>query len=265
MKKALSILLSVALALSLAACGSTPSNDDTTPVEPPVSSAPEETPDASDPAGSTDPTDTPDVSAPAGSTDTPDASEPVEGESSGVLIAYFSRVGNTDFEDGTDTNSTASVVATEDGLQGNTEVLARMIQEAMGGELFLIQTEETYPISYDETIDVGQQEQSAGARPALAAQVENMDHYDTVFLGFPNWWGDMPMALYSFLDEYDLSGKTIVPFVTSGGSGFSSTERTIAELEPDATVLDGLSVGDGRIDGAQEDVTSWLTDLGLIG
>ena len=140
-----------------------------------------------------------------------------------------------------------------------------MIQKAMGGELFLIQTEETYPISYDETIDAGQQEQSADARPALAAQVENLDDYDTVFLGFPNWWGDMPMAVYSFLDEYDLSGKTIVPFVTSGGSGFSSTERTIAELEPDATVLDGLSVGDGNISGAQEDVTSWLTDLGLIG
>lgn len=253
MKKALFILLSTALVLSLSACGNTPGNDDNTPAEPPVSSAPVETPEASDPSGPTE------------STGTPEASDPVEGGNGGVLIAYFSRVGNTDFEDDTDTNSTASVVATEDGLQGNTEVLARMIQKAMGGELFLIQTEETYPISYDETIDAGQQEQSADARPALAAQVENLDDYDTVFLGFPNWWGDMPMAVYSFLDEYDLSGKTIVPFVTSGGSGFSSTERTIAELEPDATVLDGLSVGDGNISGAQEDVTSWLTDLGLIG
>ncbi len=249
MKKAVSILLSAALVLSLAACGSTPPNDDSAPVEPPVSSAPEETPD---------------TSAPAEPTDAPDASEPAE-EESGVLIAYFSRVGNTDFGDDTDASSTASIVATEDGLQGNTEVLARMIQEAIGGELFLIQTEQTYPISYDETIDVGREEQSAGARPALAAQVENMDDYDTVFLGFPNWWGDMPMALYSFLDAYDLSGKTIVPFVTSGGSGLSNTERTIAELEPDATVLDGLSVGDGRIDGAQEDVATWLTELGLIG
>lgn len=262
MKKALSILLSAALVLSLAACGSTPSNDDNTPVEPPISSAPEEMPDTSAPV---DPTDTPDTSEPAGSNNAPDASATAEEDGGGVLIAYFSRVGNTDFEDGTDANSTASVVATEDGLQGNTEVLARMIQEAMGGQLFLIQTEETYPISYDETIDVGREEQSADARPALAAQVENMEDYDTVFLGFPNWWGDMPMALYSFLDEYDLSGKTIVPFVTSGGSGFSRTEHTIAELEPDATVLDGLSVGDGNIAGAQEDITSWLTDLGLIG
>ena len=73
------------------------------------------------------------------------------------------------------------------------------------------------------------------------------------------------MAVYSFLDEYDLSGKTIVPFVTHGGSGFSGTERTIAELEPDATVLDGLSVGGGNVSGALEDVTSWLTGLGLIG
>lgn len=73
------------------------------------------------------------------------------------------------------------------------------------------------------TIDVGQEEKRANARPELSSHIEDLDRYDTIFLGFPNWWGDMPMAVYSFLDEYDFSGKTIVPFVTSGGSGFSNT------------------------------------------
>lgn len=141
--------------------------------------------------------------------------------------------------------------------------MARMIQAEVGGDLFLIETESTYPVSYDETIDVGQQEQREGARPALVSQVENLDQYDIVFLGFPNWWGDMPMAVYTFLEEYDLSGKTIVPFVTSGGSGFSGTQSTIADLEPLATVLDGLSVRDSAAANAQEDVTSWLSQLSL--
>ena len=154
-------------------------------------------------------------------------------------------------------------MATEDGLQGNAEVLARMIQGAVGGDLFLIETEETYPVSYDETIDVGRQEQGDNARPALVSQVENLDQYDTVFLGYPNWWGDMPMAVYSFLNEYDLSGKTIIPFVTHGGSGFSGTESAIAELEPGATVLDGLSVRDSGVADAQADVESWIAGLGL--
>ena len=98
-----------------------------------------------------------------------------------------------------------------------------------GADLFSIQTQERYPDTYDETIDAqGQQEQQEGARPALRSQVEDMDSYDVIFLGYPNWWGDMPMAVYSFLDEYDLSGKQVIPFVTSGGSGFSNTVAAIA-------------------------------------
>lgn len=250
MKKYVVFLLSLALVFSLAACGSTPQDDQETPT-PPAAADSSEPPEATGNQPSQEPQDTPED----GNT----------GTESNALIAYFSRVGNTDFDPSTDTNSTASIVAAADGLQGNTEVIARMIQAEVGGDLFLIETEDTYPVSYDETIDVGQQEQRDAARPALASQVEDMEQYDTVYLGFPNWWGDMPMAVYSFLEEYDLSGKIIVPFVTSGGSGFSGTQSTIAELEPDATVLDGLSIGDGRISGAQEDVSNWLADLGLAG
>lgn len=259
MKKILSMMLALAMALSLAACGSD-AGGSTDTSEPPAASEPTETPDTSEPAASPDasePSEVPESTGPAGE-ETPGGQE-----GSHILIAYFSRVGNTDFPDDTDTSSSASVVATEDGLQGNAEVLARMIQDTVGGDLFLIETEETYPVSYDETVDVGRQEQSDNARPALASQVENLDQYDTIFLGYPNWWGDMPMAVYSFLEEYDLSGKTIIPFVTHGGSGFSGTEGTIAEMEPDATVLEGLSVRGNSVEDAQGDVENWITGLGL--
>lgn len=250
MKKVLSMLLALTMALSLVACGNT-AGGSTDSSEPPAASEPTETTDTSEL------TETPESAEPAGE------ETPSEQEDSHILIAYFSRVGNTDFPDDTDTSSSASVMATEDGLQGNAEALARMIQSTVGGDLFLIGTEETYPVSYDVTIDVGQQEQSDNARPALASRVENLDQYDTVFLGYPNWWGDMPMAVYSFLDAYNLSGKTIIPFVTHGGSGFSGTQSRIAELEPGATVLDGLSVRDSGVADAQADVESWIAGLGL--
>ena len=93
-----------------------------------------------------------------------------------------------------------------------------------------------------------------------------MDIYDVIFLGYPNWWGDMPMPLYSFLDEYDLSGKTIMPFVTSGGSGFSRTIRSIEDAEPDATVLEGLSIRDRRVGDSSTDraVEEWIGESGLF-
>ena len=92
---------------------------------------------------------------------------------------------------------------------------------------------------------------------------ENIDQYDTIFLGYPNWWGDMPMILYTFLDQYDLSGKTIVPFNTNGGSGFSNTISTITKLEPNATVVkDGLAISRDNIQDAEPDIISWLNGLG---
>lgn len=123
-------------------------------------------------------------------------------------------------------------------LYGNTQYIATLIQQQTDGELFLIQTEERYPADYDETDRQGQQENRDRVRPALASHVENMDEYDVIFLGFPNWYYDMPMAVYSFLEEYDLAGKTIVPFVTSGGSGFSNSIAEIQNIQPDAGSFD---------------------------
>lgn len=182
---------------------------------------------------------------------------------SSLLVAYFSYAENAALPDDVDASASASIQPWNGALTGNTGVAADMIAQATGADLFSIRTVEQYPDTYDATIDQGQQEQSDGARPELATHLENLDSYDTIFLGFPNWWGDMPMAVYTFLDEVDLSGKTVIPFVTSGGSGFSNTISTIQQMEPQATVQEGLSIGASSATGAQQQVESWLSELGL--
>ncbi len=185
-----------------------------------------------------------------------------ENAGTNMLVAYFSYAENADLPDGTDASASASIQVWNGETTGNTGVVAAMIAETTGADLFSIQTVEKYPDTYDATIDQGQQERNANARPALATHAEDLDRYDVVFLGFPNWWGDMPMAMYSFLDEVDLSGKTIVPFVTSGGSGFSRTISTIESMESGANVQEGLSISGSSATEAQAQVNEWLTELG---
>lgn len=138
-----------------------------------------------------------------------------------------------------------------------------MIQQATDGDLFLIETAEKYPVDYDETDALGQKENRERSRPALASHVDNLDDYDRIFLGFPNWYYDMPMAVYAFLEEYDLSGKTIIPFVTSGGSGFSKAVSAIQSIQPNAEVLaDGYKVTHSKVDGVTlADIQEWLDGL----
>lgn len=143
---------------------------------------------------------------------------------------------------------------------GNTEAVANEIAEQTGADLFEITPAEPYTDDYDALLDIAQEEQESDARPAIAETVENFEQYDIVYFGFPNWWGDMPMILYSFLDEYDFSGKTIAPFVTSGGSGFSDTISTIESLEPDAEVVGGLSLGSSDAADSSDDVSEWLSN-----
>ena len=185
---------------------------------------------------------------------------------SNILIAYFSRVGNTDFPPKTDTDTRASINVTKSGIEGNTEHIARMIQSSIGGDLHLIKTERTYRVNYKSLVDDAKREGDEGARPSLAGKTLDMNAYDIVFIGFPNWWYDMPMAVYTFLETYDLSGKTIIPFVTHGGSGFSDTRESIAVLEPGAKLLSGLSIyGRAAAGVRQKEIDDWLKGLGLKG
>ena len=189
------------------------------------------------------------------SSDTETAQEG-QSESSNVLIAYFSVPEDVDTE-GIDANAGASVVVREGQVMGNLEYMAGVIQQTIGGDLFRIETVEEYPLDHEPLVDQAAEEQDEEARPELSTQIENPDQYDTILLGYPNWWGDMPMALYTFLEEYDFSGKTIIPFTAHGGSGFSDTVDTIAELQPDAEVSDeGLSISRNDVADAQEEISS---------
>lgn len=262
MKKWTAILLAALLTLSLAACGdeSTGSSEaDSSQTSEPESPASE--PEDSE-AEETEPEESGQEESEAENATSDNGAPSEEGDGTNLLVAYFSYAENADLPDGVDASTTASIQPWNGITTGNTGVVADMIAEATGADLFSIQTVDKYPDTYDATIDQGQEERSTDARPELATHVENLDSYDVIFLGFPNWWGDMPMAVYSFLDEVDLSGKTIVPFVTSGGSGFSDTISTIESMEPGAAVQEGLSISGSSATNAQEQVYEWLNGLG---
>lgn len=193
----------------------------------------------------------------------PASSEPEETKGSNILIAYFTYGENAELPDDVDASASASIQIFNGEVTGNTGVMARMIAEASGGELFSIRTVEPYPDNYNDTVDVGQTEKNNGIHPELATHIENLDQYDTIFVGFPNWWYGMPMVMYSFFDEYDFSGKTVIPFCTSGGSAFSDAIDEIKNMEPDATILDGLHIGSSSVTDAESRVSEWVQGLGL--
>lgn len=190
-----------------------------------------------------------------------DVSESSEGNN--ILIAYFTMPEDVDTE-GVDAIAGASIVVDEGKIMGNVEYIASIIQDTVGGDLFQIETVEQYPLDHDPLVDQAAQEQGEDARPELSTHIENLEQYDTIFLGYPNWWGDMPQALYAFLEEYDFSGKTIIPFCPHGGSGFSRTESTIAELQPGATVSEnGLEISRNDVAGSRDQVAQWAAGFGL--
>ncbi len=169
------------------------------------------------------------------------------------LSAYFSRKGNN-YVGG-------SIVHLP---IGNTEVIAKKIQGLTGSDLFRIQTVQSYPENYTETTRVAQDELSGNARPELTETVTDMASYEVIYIGYPNWWGTMPMAVFTFLDSYDFSGKTIVPFCTHEGSGLGSSERAIRKLCPNAKVLSGLAIKGGTVGRADNELASWLKKLEVL-
>lgn len=177
-----------------------------------------------------------------------------------ALVVYFS-VPETD---GVDASSGASRLVSNGKVIGNTQYIASVISEATGSDLFEIKTIHTYPGSHKALIDAAKVEIDNNARPKLATHIKNLNDYDVVFVGFPNWWYDMPMPLYSFLDEYDFGGKTVIPFCTHGGSRFSDAIKTIRGLEPKASVLDGYAISRDRVSEAKPNVLNWLKRIGMI-
>lgn len=170
------------------------------------------------------------------------------------LIAYFSRAGNN-YVGGKIINLPV----------GNTKVAASMICKLTGGDIFRIDTVKTYPEDYYETTDVAKRELRQNARPELSAHLDNMAGYSVIYLGYPNWWGTMPMAVFTFLEEYDFSGKTIIPFCTHEGSGMGHSESDIRKVCPEATVLQGLAIRGENVRGAESAIADWIGTTGEKG
>lgn len=179
-----------------------------------------------------------DIAEPESSAETGLEPEPDAADGSNALVVYFS-------------------------WSGNTENVANAIAEQTGADVFEIVPEEAYTSDYNTLLDIAIEEKESGARPAIAGSIEDISQYDVIYVGYPNWWSDMPMILYTFFDSYDLSGKTIAPFCTSGGSGLSNTVNSIKELEPDAEVLEGLHIGSSSASDPGNAVSDWLGRLGL--
>lgn len=171
-----------------------------------------------------------------------------------ILIAFFSRTGNN-YVNGSIVNLTV----------GNTEVAANMIQELTGGELFKINQMHPYAKDYNACTDEAKRELRANARPELTEKLDNIDEFETIILGYPNWWGTMPMPVWTFLESYDFSGKTILPLCTHEGSGMGSSERDIKKLCPNAKLLKGLAIRGGSVKNAGKDIESWLRTNRLRG
>lgn len=230
MTKALSILLAIAMTVSLAACGTAATQDGGS--------------SATGASGSE-------------SSETTGQSGGI-GQDGNILVAYFSWADNAVLAEDVDAVASPSVIP-----PGNVQQLAGWVQEETGGDLFSIRVTDPYPSDWDECLDRANQERGDDARPELTESVENLDQYDTIFLGYPDWWSDAPMLIYSFLEDYDWAGKTLIPFCTSGGSGFGRSLNKLPGSASGAMILEGLHVSGSRVEGAGQDIADWIGGLNL--
>ncbi len=238
------VLLVLSMLFALAACGSAGGSGQETAT--------------ADPAGeTTESTETVSVSN-VEQLDEAVTDEPSDESANGsdILVVYFSRTGE---------QYTVGVIE-----KGNTAIVAEMIGEATGADLFeVLPADDHYPMTYDELTDVAKQEQNENARPAYSGDVPDLSQYDTIFIGSPVWWGDWPMIMYTFFEENAdaLSGKTLIPFSTHEGSGLSGFDTKLSAACPDSTVLDGLAIRGNDAQNAQDDVRGvveeWISGLGL--
>lgn len=238
MKKLWISLLSLLLIFSIVRCGSNPASQPTegsTEKEP--SQAMTEEPSSEQPESS-------------------EAAEPEENENT-ILIAYFSRWGNTDYPKDVDATTSASIVADGENY-GTTEYVARLIRNQVGGDFYLIQTQDKYTADFDELRDVNHNEIAERYLPPLTESSLDISRYDTVFIGYPVWATEVPQAVLSFLNEYDLSGKTVIPFCTHDGYGAGRSYSTIQEASHGLQSPEGLAIEAKDVPTAKDTVDAWL-------
>ena len=169
-----------------------------------------------------------------------------------ILVAYFSRTGEE--------YSVGNIT------KGNTAKVAEIIAAKTGADIFEIKPVKPYPTNYNECTKIASSEKAKKVRPEIVGKVEKFSDYDTIFLGYPIWWGDAPMVIYTFLASYDFSGKNIVPFCTHGGSGLSSTEQQITLACPQSKILQGFeirgSIAQKNSAETESKISAWLTKIG---
>lgn len=186
-----------------------------------------------------------------------------------ILIAYFSYFDNTESDKinsktYADSLCSASVTMVNGKRKGNNDIIAEYLKQQTGADVFTILTEQQYSPDYDNgVVEQARTDGKNKVKPALASHITDISQYDTIIVLYPIWWYDMPMAMYTFFDEYDFSGKTIAPVVTSGGSGLVDTVKTIKQLEPGAKVTDGLSIMQDKVADSGSDIQTWLTKNGI--
>lgn len=167
-----------------------------------------------------------------------------------ILVAYFSRA---------DENYNVGYIK-----KGNTQILAEMIAKETGAATFHIETEKAYPVDYNQCIDVAKKEKNANARPAIKGDVK-VEDYDIIFIGMPNWWGEMPMAVYTFVEKHNWQGKTIIPFATHEGSGMGGMDKRLAKACNGSTMLSGIAIqgtiAQQKQTEAQQQIANWLKTL----
>lgn len=156
-----------------------------------------------------------------------------------VLIAYFSR-------------------------SGNTRTLANQIKDITNGDIFEIQMSKGYPEEYSACTEVAKRDKETNARPELKAKVHNLDTYDVVFIGYPNWWGTAPMIIWTFMESHNLSGKTLIPFCTHGGGGEQNCFTDLADHAGKADILKGFTVSGSRAKSVKPQIESWLHEIGIV-
>ncbi len=180
------------------------------------------------------------------------------GSADNILVAYFSWADNAVLADDVDAVASPSVIP-----PGNVQQLAGWVQEETGGDLFSIRVTDPYPSDWDECLARANQERGNDARPELVENVENLDQYDTVFLGYPNWWYGVPMALLSFLEQNDLSGKNVYLFCSHGTGGLANSVELITEAAPEAVLSDSIfDCYEEDAASSEEDIRDWVNGLG---
>lgn len=167
-----------------------------------------------------------------------------------TMIVYYSRTGENYWN--------GSIKNLE---KGNTETVAEMVADITGGDLFEVETVKTYPEDYYQCIDEAKAELQRGDRPEVKAYADDLEDYDTIYVGYPNWWGTMPMVMFTFLEHYDLSGKRIIPFCTNEGSGMGGSERDLKKICKGAKVEKGLSIHGAEAAQSRSKVEAWVRKM----